>query len=195
MFFKKKNNFPKHEFEIEHAFTIGGIDYYQYQDITNIPPVRGLKTMVFYEELRMKCTLEYLKLHHEAVNNILSKPGIDIFKIKKLNDQLGERLEIAVETEIIYKLASVVFFDKKENVHDYDYTYNEKKILHWKKHLTYELFFSLKPLTDYLPFLRDANVNFNMCSTMVEELNSIHLESLLKVLPDERITKLKGKSF
>jgi hypothetical protein len=55
--------YPKHEHDVEFAFTSGGVDYYQFKDFGNIPPVRGLKTMVFHEEMRMKCSLEYLEMH------------------------------------------------------------------------------------------------------------------------------------
>jgi hypothetical protein len=193
--FKKKNNYPKHEFPTILAFTAGGVDYFQYEDITNIPPVRGLKSMVFYEELKMKCTFPYLDLYTQAVDNILSKNPIDVFKIKRLNEQLKERLNIALETEIVYKLASVVFFDKEENVNDYDFDYNKKKIAFWKESMTHQLFFSQLPLTNFLPFLKDVNVNFDMYSLMVEELNKYHLENLLKELPVAKTEKLKNKSY
>ena len=56
----RRNKFPQTEYETELAFTCGGIDYYRLKDFNNMPPLRGLKTMVFYEEMNMKCTLDYL---------------------------------------------------------------------------------------------------------------------------------------
>jgi hypothetical protein len=190
----KKSAYPKHEHDVEFAFASGGIDYYQFKDFSNMPAVRGLKTMVFHEEMRMKCSLEYLQLHCEAVDNILLNKKINIFDIKKLNDQLKQRLDIAIETELIYKLASVVFFDKKEDIKDYDFTYNMQKIRHWKKYNAND-FFLLRPLQQLMPSLNNVAVNLQMYSTVVEKLNAMHLENLLPHLPQEKIQTLKGKSF
>ncbi len=189
----KKTAYPKHEHEIIYAFTSGGIDYYQYKDFSNIPPLRGLKTMVFHEEMRMKCSIEYLKLHTEATDALLLGKRINIFEIKKLNDQLKQRLNIAVETELIYKLASVVFFDMKEELQDYDFSYNMKKIQHWKKHNAND-FFLFMPLQQLIPSLNDVSGNLNLYSQVVENLNNLHLDNLLQLLPPERIAKLKNNS-
>lgn len=190
----KKTRFPKHEHEIAYAFSCGGTDYFQFKDFSNIPAVRGLKTMVFHEEMRMKCSLEYLRLHVDAMEGILTSKRINIFDIKKLNDQLKQRLNIAIETELIYKLASVVFFDKKENIEDYDFSYNTLKIKHWKTHHAND-FFLLQPLQQLIPSLKDVNVNLDMYSIVVEKLNVMHLENLLQHLPEEKTAKLKGKSI
>src|SRR3712207_2062528 len=95
----KRNNYPAAKYELKLAFTSGGIDYFEFADFNNIPALRGLKTMVFYEEFRMKCTLEYLQKHVQAVDTILKKKSIDIYAIKSLNDQMKQRLDIALDTE------------------------------------------------------------------------------------------------
>lgn len=190
----KRSLFPKHDHEIAFAFTSGGVDYYQFKDFSNIPAVRGLKTMVFHEEMRMKCSLEYLKLHVDAIEGILTSKRINIFEIKKLNDQLKQRLNIAIETELVFKLASIVFFDKKEDIEDYDFTYNLAKIKHWKKYNA-DNFFLLQPLQQLIPSLEDVNVNLQMYSTVVEKLNAMHLENLLPHLPEEKISRLKDRSI
>lgn len=187
----KRSTYPKHEHDVEFAFTSGGIDYYQFKDFGNIPPVRGLKTMVFHEEMRMKCSLEYLEMHCEAVDKILNDKKINIFEIKKLNDQLKQRLDIAVETELAFKLASIVFFDKKEDIADYDFQYNKKKIEHWKKH-DGSSFFLQQPLQKLMPFLNDASANLNLYSQVVEKLNNLHLDNLLLHLPERKTMKQKG---
>lgn len=190
----KRNKFPKLSHEVKYAFTCAGVEYFQFADFNNTPSVRGLKTMVFYEEMRMKCTLEYLHLHAEAVDNILTQDKINIFEIKKLNEQLKQRLNLAVDTEMLYKIASIVFFDKNENVEDYDYAYNAKKIQHWKKEVA-ESFFLQQPLQELLPVLKDFDGNFQMFSQVVEEMNQLHLENLLQNLPVAKMQTLKGKSY
>lgn len=190
----KRNKYPGHEHEIVYAFTSGGIDYYQFKDFSNIPAVRGLKTMVYHEEMRMKCTLEYLKMHCDAVEGILISRKINIFEIKKLNDQLKQRLNIAIETELVMKLATVVFFDKKEDISDYDFSYNAKKMEHWKKHNAND-FFLLQPLQQLIPSLNDVAGNLQMYSTVVEKLNDIHLENLLPHLQKKKRSTSKSRSF
>ena len=189
------NRFPsKSGHAIEYAFTSNGIKYYQFSDFNNIPALRGLKTMVFYEEMRCKCTLEYIKLHCEAIDNILIQNKINVFDIKRLNDQMKERTELALDTELIYKLASIVFFDKNENTTDYDFAYNLKKIENWKNGGA-GAFFLLKPVQELLPALKDIDENLLKYSQVVEELNQQHWENILHRLPPQKTGKLSGKSY
>jgi len=190
----KKNDYPAANYDTTFVFTSGGIDYYEFTDFNNTPALRGLKTMVFYEEFRMKCTLDFLKLHTEAIDNILSKKTIDIFAIKKLNDQLKQRLDLALDTELLYKIGSVVYFDKKENIEDYDFGYNAAKIEHWKKNEGAD-FFLQRPWIKLLPVLEDFPGSLQAYSRMVERLNQFHLESLLPNLPEQRTKNLSGKSY
>jgi hypothetical protein len=191
----KPNHYPnKVEHEVVYAFTSNGKKYFQYVDFNNIPALRGLKTMVFYEEMRCKCTLEYIKLHCDAIDNILVSNKINVFEIKKLNEQMRERTNLALDTELIYKLASIVFFDANENTKDYDFAYNLKKIEEWKKSEA-GAFFLLKPVQELLPALKDIEENLEMYSQVVEELNQQHWENLLQNLPTKKIEKLKSKSY
>lgn len=191
----KRNSYPSNEKKgVVFAFTCNGTNYYQFADFNNIPALRGLKTMVFYEEMRCKCTLEYIKLHCEAIDNILIQNKINVFDIKKLNEQMKERVNLALDTELIYKLASIVFFDEKENIEDYDFQYNLKKIESWKKGDA-GAFFLLQPVQELLPALKDIDVNLSMYSQVVTELNQQHWENLLHSLPQEKIKKLRDKSY
>ncbi|HRH61221.1 MAG TPA: hypothetical protein PL045_11655 [Chitinophagaceae bacterium] len=191
----QKNNYPVQQHQVQYAFTCGGIDYYHFADFNNIPAMRGLKTMVFYEEMRMKCTLKYLELHTDAVDNLLiNSKKINVFEIKKLNDQLRQRITMALDTELIYKIASVVFFDKKEDISDYDFAYNGKKVMHWKKHDA-NSFFLRQPLIQLLPVLQDMQGNMNLYSKAVEQLNGIHLDNLLQHLPPEKMKQYSGKDY
>lgn len=190
----RKNNYPLADSQKQYAFTSGGIDYYSFADFNNMPALRGMKTMVFYEEMSMKCTMDYLKMHVEAVESILTKPQINIFDIKKLNDQLKQRLDIALETELVYKIASIVFFDDKEDVRDYDFAYNSKKIAHWKKYEA-DAFFLLKPVQELVPALKDLNANLQQYSQVVRELNALHLENILPHLQPAKTMTSKGSSL
>lgn len=190
----RKNVFNQYKKDVKYAFTCDGVDYYQFSDFSNMPALRGLKTMVFYEEMKMKCTLQYLKYHCEAVDNILTASKIDVYKLKALNDQMQMRLNMALDTELIYKLSSVVFFDENENVSDYDFEYNKKKIERFKNSPSAD-FFLLAPVQELLPVLKDLGENLRKYSQAVEIINQTHLDNLLQSLPEDKTQILKDKSY
>ena len=185
--FKKsvKQLFPNTEAIIEEAFKIDGVTYYRFADLNNLPYKRGLMAYAVYNELDMRCTREYLVLHADALNTILSKSEINVFDIKKLNDQMMQRLQLTTDVDLMYKLASVAYFDKNENPESYDTAYCEKKIAHWKKHSSVEAFFLSQPLMELLPFLNNADVDLNTYSELNKELNDIHL-GVLRLLNSKK---------
>ncbi|MCL1933529.1 MAG: hypothetical protein FWF53_06950 [Candidatus Azobacteroides sp.] len=173
-----KKKFPEQKYMIEEAFSIGGQKYYQFTDVFNLPVERGLTALMVYEETRMKCSVEYLQKHIEATRKILRSDKIDIFRINQLNEQLNERVNFALDIDLIYKLASVVYFDENENPSLYDGEYCREKIGFWKKNKEVADFFLQQPLTELLPYLKNADFNLNEYSTANGELNRIHSERL-----------------
>jgi hypothetical protein len=180
-----KRVFPNSNHIITHAFTIAGVDYYQFDDTFNLPYERGLMALAIYEETRMNCNREYLEAHAEAMHDLLHSNKVDIYKINQLNEQMKERLNISFNTSLLYKLASVVFFDKKENPSLYEPEYCEKKIAFWKEHKGVTDFFLQKPLVDLIPFLQNVDFDLETYSEMIDKLDKIHLE---------RFRLLKSKS-
>lgn len=176
-YFKTKlTKLPKTDYPIEEAFSINGRTFYKYSDPFNIPYERGLKAVVFYEEARMKITYEYLQDHVNATDKLLKSQKIDIFKIKQLNDVMKERLSWHFDTDILYKLASIVFFDKTENPTTYDYKYNAEKIKFWKEHKTIEDFFFQVPMLELMPFLKDLDMSLRNYSEITEAMTQLHSE-------------------
>ena len=173
-----KKKFPEQKYIIEEAFVINGRKFYQFSDIFNLPVERGIMALMVYEESRMKCSVEYLKKHVEAVRGILNSGKINIFRINQLNEQLNERLNFTLDVDLIYKLASVVYFDENENPASYDQEYCKKKIDFWKKNKGVVDFFLQKPMTELLPFLNSVGFNLDEYSTVNDKLNSLHLEIL-----------------
>lgn len=177
----RKNAFPKSKHVIRYAFTSGGIEYFTMDDIFNIPWQRGTEAAHVYEELRMKCDLEYLREHTKLVNEIVTgnKFGLDeLQKLRRVNDQLRQRLNWIVIPDHAYKLASIVFFDASENPTTYEIGYARKKIAHWKKHSDVESFFLQMPVHRLMPFLDAFEGNFQDYSELVEEANRHHLNNL-----------------
>ncbi len=119
---------PELKDPIEKVFTIGDKVFYQFKDIAKIKCQRALTANDFYNELTMRATRDFLLSHCEAVDKILTSQSIDIFKIKTLNMQLQERLDMIYETDIIYKISSVVFFTKDEDPYEYDDLRGREKV-------------------------------------------------------------------
>lgn len=183
--FKRKPKFKlQNDHIIKEAFTCGGVVYYQFDDIFNVPFERALTALDFYEELRMRTSRDLLLLHVTAVDEQLNKGKLT--EVAKLNQQLKERLEWIIEPDLLYKLASVVFFDDKESPYIYDYKYGQDKIKNWKKESEMNAFFLQTPLIKLVPFLQDCEIDFRAYSKMVEKMNLVHLESISSSLSNER---------
>jgi len=145
--FKRK---PKHQLlnghKVVEAFKYQGVQMYELYDIFDIPCERAFAIRDYMDELQMRCTREFLQAHVTAVNNILSDPkSINITKLAKLNQQLQERLDLIIDAEIVYKIASVYYFDKTENPYTYSYKYALEKIRKWKQGDVMD-FFLLEPV-------------------------------------------------
>ena len=173
-----KRRKQKEKYRIEYAFTSGGTKYYRFADISNLPYERGLMALHVYNEVEMRCSRQFLLHYADTIDKLLHEQQIDIFKINQLNEVLKQRLMMATDTELLYKLASVCFFDKTENPAVYEPEYAEKKIAKWRKDKGVRDFFTQKPLLELMPFLRSVDTDLDTYSAMCEELNKIHTECL-----------------
>jgi hypothetical protein len=173
-----KRLFPGQKHIIEPAFEIAGVQYYRFNDVFQIPYERGLMALAIYEETRMKCSREYLLKHVEITREILHSTKVDVYKINQLNEQLSERLNLILDTDLLYKLASIVYFDAKENPALYEAEYCHKKIESWKAHKGVADFFLQKPLLELIPYLENVDFDLNTYSVLNKRLNDLHLERL-----------------
>lgn len=142
------------KYKIEPAFELGGVQYYQFASVTDMPVSRGLSALWIYDEFKMKADERYLKLHVKAVNQILSgeKGKINLNILRDINRNLEERMGLAAISEHIYKLASVHFFDATESIYEYDAKHAEEKMKLWRSQPETLGFFLTQPLKPYLPF-------------------------------------------
>ncbi len=134
----------------------------------------------------MKCDRYYLTKHVEAVENILTggkKIGFEeMVKINQLNNQLKERLQMVYHEDLVYKVASVVFFDANENPDDWEWKYALQKIEHWKKHSPAADFFLHEPIQRLLPFLNTSALNIQTYSLTQMAVDKAQLENILATL-------------
>lgn len=191
-----KSFFPDSKHIIVYAFSLGDRHYFRYDDMLNMPYDRPLKAMVYYKELDMNCDREFLKAHTQAFDNVLGANKItisELLTLKQLNDQLKQRLELPKEPDLMYKMASIVYFDQFENPTVYEFKYGENKIKFWKKNVELTAFFLQKPFLELIPYLKYAGENLKQFSQMTERVKSQHLETLLPLLSEEQKTILLGK--
>lgn len=177
-----KKLFPTTKHVIEYAFSVAGKDYYKFSQAENQPYERALTCLVYYKELDMNIDAEFLDQHLAAIDKVLTSNPINVFQIKMLNDQLRTRLKLPKDPELLYKISSVVFFDKTENPAVYDYEYNKKKIAFWKENKSLTDFFLTQPLKTLIPYLEYAEKNFDTYSRMIQDVNALHLEKVSEVL-------------
>lgn len=173
-----KKREQKNKYRIEYAFTCGGTKYYRFADITNLPYERGLMALVAYNEVEMRCSREFLIKYQGAVNKLLHEQRIDIFKIQQLNEILKQRLQLPTDVDLLYKLASICFFDKSENPAVYEPAYAEKKIAKWRKDKGVRDFFMQTPLLGLMPFLGSVDTDLDTFSALQAEIDAIHSQAL-----------------
>ncbi len=199
---KRKDVNPKDYFKdskhiIVYAFSIGERHYFRFDDVFNIPYQRGLQCIVYYKELGMNVDAEFLVAHTQAFDNALKQPKITIdtlIELKKLNDQLKQRMSLPKEPELMYKLASVVYFDQNERPEVYEFKYGENKIKSWKQNVSMQSFFLSKPLRELIPYLEHAGADLITFSRLTEKATKEHLDNLLPMLSEEQRIAFTGKS-
>jgi len=180
------------ELEIVPAFDCEWVQYYQFKDSFNIPCLRALCALTYYNELSMRCDNEYLKLHCDFVEKVIAdKKSIDVGKLAIVNKNLKDRLNMIVPTDMVLKLASVVYFDKTENPYVYDYAYGLKKIELWRKQIKKYGFFFHQPLSQLIPQLKDSKEDFLIYSEISQKVVNQSLEYLTSQIS---MKDLSGKS-
>lgn len=185
MFWKKrlKSFLVNDQYKVTEAFQLNGKTYYQFEDAFNMPAGRALCALSIYEELRMRCTLEYLHLHVRACEKVFEDPKrININILVQLNSNLKDRLNLAPFPDHLYKLASVNFFDDSESPYNYDFKYNQKKIEEWKASGGMLDFFSQRLMPELMKSLQLSGESVATFSQAMEELNQQHLMKLREIL-------------
>lgn len=170
------------KYRIEYAFTCAGRKYYRFADISNLPYERGLQALMVYNEVDMRCSRKYLSQHVDAMKKLLHQDKIDIYKINALNEMMEQRLNLVTDVDLLYKLASVCYFDDTEKPETYEPEYAEKKIAAWRKDKGVQDFFMQQPLLELMPFLRKQNVNLDTYTPLNEEFNREQEKSIRKII-------------
>lgn len=171
-------------YRIVEAFEWKGTTYYMHEDPLNTATGRGLTSMLFMEELLMRCSLDYLRQHTDACEEIFTDPErIDLPKLIRLNTNLKERIGLlGALPEHVFKLASIVYFTKEESPFRYDQAFNRKKIEAWEKEPGMYDFFCQGHLGRLMPFLQLEGLSSEKFLQVAGCMNEMHLKDLRAVL-------------
>lgn len=153
----QKGNFriqPQHETEF--CFEAGGKKYFKFINEFTIPSTRAMSALDVYTEVEQKVDKPYLDLAFATIRDLCNKGDLVGVAAVVLNAQ--KRLDHICNVDMVYKLASVLYFDEEENPYDYDTEYAEKKIALWRKE-NVKSFFLRTPLSDYLPSFGISSVS------------------------------------
>jgi len=182
---------PRLDHPTEKVFSIEGTNYYQFKDISKIKCFRAFIVSDFYSELSMKCSREYLVAHTDAVEKLLSNSKqINITQVAQLNLQLKERLEMIYEPDIIYKIASVVFFDKTENPYEYDDMYGKEKVERFKRHAQKNDGFFFETLFKGLLNTKDLkDQDLETYMNVAQKITQSHWDNIFTILSSTKETK------
>jgi len=126
---------PKYDKTIEYGFTSGGTHYYKLKNHYDIFQDRAAFMLQFSTEMDMRLTSDMLNEFMDKIIELTKiKDGeVDLGGIQVLAKEIKYRQEWLFEPESLYRMASVMWFDLKEDITTYDWQYNKEKIDSWKK--------------------------------------------------------------
>jgi hypothetical protein len=171
---------PKHEIEL--AFVHEGIEYFRFVNDLNIPVERAFAAQDVYEEMNHKLDATYLDSLLESVLKAANKG--ELVKIVQLISIAKEKRKHITNVDMIYKLASVLYFDKTENCYTYDYEYAEIKMNRWRKGGVQD-FFLKTPLKDFLP-------SFDSLELSIETYTRAQRKDLIQALEFQSLILSEG---
>lgn len=176
----------ENKYKVEPAFSIGGVAYYHFTNQEEAPAGRQFAALAVYQEMDMRMDKEYIEMHVKVVEKLLSDPKkINIGLIAQLNYNMKDRLGLMMTPDYVYKLASVVFFDKTESPYNYDFKYNRAKIEKWKKEGATLDFFLQTPLRGLVPSLTAQEDVSSVFSRIAEQVMDLHKKTLTDILEEQ----------
>lgn len=136
---------------VEVAFSCAGKDFYRFKDEREIPAGRYVHIDAFLKEHEIRMDLETLKGYIQLIKDELNaKQGeISWHNVNVIVYKMETRTNLAWNMDTIKRLASVVYFDKSEDLRSYDEDHGKKKIALWDKENNVD-FFLKTPIAELL---------------------------------------------
>jgi hypothetical protein len=116
----------------------------------------------------------------DRFDEIVNDPKqIKVSELWKIVSMLKERLDFVVPTtDLIYKFASVAFFDKNESPYSYDPEYAKEKIKRWKEAGDVNDFFIVMQLKDIVPLPTLSEQDLAICLSVIDKVAGHQLMKL-----------------
>jgi len=191
----RKDKFPNLEpnHRIKEAFTSGGVTYYEFDDAFQLPPARYYGATTYYNELQAKVTREYLLTHIHAQEELLkgtqkgNTQTIDLIQIRQNLQWLKERTEFIFEPDIIFKIASVMYFDETEDPYKFDMKYANEKVKKWKESDDVLSFFLQTPLLKYIPYPDTSEADLRNSMKVMDLVKAEQFSNLSQHLSEKEL--------
>lgn len=166
---------------IQFVFECEGVKYYKFTNELNMPVDRALSASDVYAEMELKVDSEFITSHCKAINEALNKGKLT--DVAMLNQILERKIKAITNIDLMYKLASVLYFSENENPNVYDYAIAKTKIQSWKRQKDIHAFFLQMPIKDFLPSFNTSEMNLQLY-TLLQRKETItalqlHLSMLL----------------
>jgi hypothetical protein len=189
---------------VHHAFTSGGVDYFQFDALVNIPIQRFYTAYEVFKERELAVNPEILKGFISAYQELRAeiteatntrKKGqltneLDIL-VYKLSEQVNHSTGLLFEM----KLATVRFFTLEEDPLFWDWNNANKKLQHWKTCSDLPSFFLRTVVDSSYPSLSELEKNLQvylkgeilMQKTLLSQLLQIGKENNLEIAHRESL--------
>ena len=180
------------------AFILDGVQYYQFDDAFGMSAQRAFAAIDIFQEVQSRASRDYLIAHNEAMKTLLNSRPIDLTKIANLVNTLDERLTMVFDADLMYKLASVVYFDSSEDPYLYDYKYGVEKIGRFRAAQEKGLidnFFLNTPIRQYLPFSDISKDDLEVYTKVGREVTKSHLKFLSDILSKKGLNNALSKEL
>lgn len=191
----KWNGHIKPDHHIEHVFTCGGTPYFKFTDTFSIPCERAMDALHIYQEFAIRTDDEFFRLHIAAKKKIYNTNPIKLFDLKKLDDQLEERLSMIIPpARMIESLSSVLYFDQEENPYKYERAYAERKKVKWRNEKMTDVegkefpndFFLCQRLRDLVPSLELQDQEIQSYLTIAQMMDNEQLKTIYSYLSSQQ---------
>lgn len=181
--FSKKTDFRKvDDVRLEFAFEVGGVKYYEPNDLNLFPWQRMLSATSAYNKMSIGIREEDIRYASTLTNKVLSSGAIllpELMNLKRVNDILVARLDSQYRPEeLMWNVAAVVFLDETESPYVYDPVYGAKKIAFWKKHKEVTGFFLQMSVKRLIPFLPATEEHSKLFTETIAELGKVEKDIL-----------------
>lgn len=181
--------------EVELCFTDanGPYSYFRMVNEQRIPAMRAFAAKDVFQELEFKVDKRMLSAYFEAVKDAANAGKLG--HIYLITEEIQERSEYITHIDLLYKVASVLYFDQTENPYTYDPVYGYEKINRWKSDRSINDFFLETPINEYLPFSDLSKIDLAYYTRAQVQKDVKLAKAILKTLSETNKTGETGKEL